>query len=1021
MSKTTSDLYLTYKCVQGWNRKIQGKVSDEMIPTYAARLRKELDMFSQAGISDYFLILSDMMSYCYENDIPVGPARGSAAGCLVSYLTDITMVDPIVYGLLLERFYNPGRLETRQLPDIDADVSQLHRERIINEYIIPTYGADRVAPIIAFGTLGSKGAVKDVGRVLRVPIHATEAISALIDVKRGIATSIKEILSEKDGDTYSKHALKMREYMDEYPELFEIVTKIEDVELIRTTSVHAAGIVIAPEPVGNIVPVSWNVQKGLACTAYDMYNLESTGLLKLDLLGLRNTDVLYDTMQRLGEKRKYRDTLEAIPLDDAYVYERLGNGHSKGVFQFESSFMQNILMDIKPTSIIDLSTINALGRPGPLDAKIDVTEDVVFDEDGCLPPWLKKKCRGYKEGGRIVLNMIEVFAARKRGELVVTYMHPKLEPILSDTYGIMCYQEQIMRIATDLGGYTLAEADGLRKIMGKKLLDKIDAEQPKFVNGCMKNGIEEAVANDIWAQMKTFAAYGFNKCVHGSTLISLPDDGAQFPIEDLYFEGYRGPVISYDSRGKQVVQIVEDIMLTKVDETYQITLANNDSITVTDGHKFQTQRGILPLKDITENDFLLVPQNDRYNESFETHGDLTWMPIKSIKPMGLSETYDMTVSNTHNFLGNGILTQNSHSISYSILAYYTAYYKFRHPAEFMASLISSDDKIDQRKIWIEDARETCNLRISPPDINKASEKFNSVGSELFFGLAEIKGVGVKALAHILGERNKGLFKDIKDFYKRIDLGVIDAGVMNALVSSGAFSSFGVNRATIIAWDAEIRKRRSSNVGKVTRRNESIDKMERELESVRAGNGDVPKKHAKSMDPRASWILELENKIEKARIEALTFADKEHWFEGLEHVKEIEHSLLLSMEEQVLGVAVSGNVADPYRAIIRMHGHDTSQDIKEDVEKKFFTMCGVLTDVRQHVVKAGKNKGATMAFAKLNDLKGGVNVTIFPRQYDLYKNIIYDNKLVQAKVVRMDDKTDTVSVNSLNDIGAVYAS
>jgi DNA polymerase-3 subunit alpha len=880
--KTLSDLYLEYQCVIGWNSKIVNKIPKEKLPIYAERLNKELSIFSQAGISDYFLILKGIMDYCYENDIPQGAGRGSAAGCLVAYLTNITMPDPIEHDLLLERFYNPGRLETRELPDIDVDVSKLNRDKIINEYIVPTYGRDRVAPIITFGCLQPKSAIKDIGRALGLPIQETEKLSKLIDMRRGVATTIKETMAETEDGLPTKLALEMFAMEAKHSELFKWAKLIEDVNFIRTKGVHAAGIIISPEPVGDVVPLEWNAQKKIACTAYDMYNLASTGLLKLDLLGLRNTDVLQDTMKRLGFKKKYRDVLAELDMKDEYVYSRLGEGKSVGVFQLESNFMKNICCDVKPSSMEDLSTINALGRPGPLDAKIDVTDDINWEDEeaGLLPDYLRKKFKKYKQGQKLFLNMIDVFSARKNGSLRVSYLHSKLEPVLKNTYGIITYQEQVMRIATDLAGYTLAEADGLRKIMGKKLLDKIEKEEPKFIQGCVKNNIEENIAKEIWAQMKTFAAYGFNK---------------------------------------------------------------------------------------------------------------------------------------------------SHSIAYSFLSYYTAYFKFRHPAEFMASLISSDKDIEQRKVWIKDARETLNLTVIPPHINKSKEDFDCVNSELVFGLSEIKGVGNKATTMILNTRSKGIFKDIKDFYKRVDLSIVDSGVMGALISAGAFDSMG-NRASMLEWDNVIRSTRASNMGKHLRRQENSLKLQQEIADLTLGNTqfdikNIAKKYHKLENPKEQYIKDLNAKLEVVNRELEEFADKNNWFVDLKPKEEMDLATLLAAEEQVLGVAISGNLADPYKIIIQMHGHDTTKDIKNEDEeggdKKFFTICGILSGLKEHLVKNGKSKGMKMSFGKIIDLDGSIDIVIFPKQQAQFDRLIKDNQLVQAKVIRSEDRPDSVTVQGLYDIGAAY--
>lgn len=872
INRTTSDLYLEYQAVLGWQRK-KKYIPKDQVGAYTERLRKELDIFAQAGISDYFLILQGIMDYCYENNIPVGPGRGSAAGCLTSWLIDITMVDPIKYGLLLERFYNPGRAETRELPDIDVDVSKLNRDKIINEYIIPKYSANNVCPIVAFGTMQPKMCIKDIGRVLSIPVQDTDTMAKLISVKRGVPMSVKETLADEDDGEPTFNARKLREYKEKYPELFKWVELIEDHNLVRTKSVHAAGIIIAPEPVGNIIPVEWNASKKLATTGYDMHT-DPSGLLKLDLLGLRNTDVLQDTISRCklqdicdviekvsGKKIRpesvgtYRDLLEQIPMDDGLVYDQLSLGYAKGVFQFESHFMRSILTDVKPEDVEDLSLINALGRPGPLDAQIDVTDDILY-EDGIededhMPQFLKKKRKSLKNSDRIHLNMIEVFAARKAKAIKVRYTHEKLEPILKVTLGVIVYQEQVMRIAVDLGGYTLGEADKLRKVVGKKLLDKMPAHEEKFVNGCIKNGIDKESAQEIWEQIKTFASYGFNK---------------------------------------------------------------------------------------------------------------------------------------------------SHSISYSILAYYTAWFKFHFPAEFMAALISSDHDVDRRRGWLEDAKEVLGLEICPPDINDSEKDFGCKGVRLIFGLNEIKGVGSKAVTEIIKKRENGPFKDLFDFYKRVDLSIIDSGVMNALISAGTFVHMGYNKPTVREWDATIRDRRGKRSGMATRRANKVAKLETILNTQDVSK--MPKKYKGDTDAYMDKIRE-DLRVAKEEYEQLN--DSAGWFEELEEMPDEPLNISLAAEENVLGCAVTGSLASPYKKSIKMFGRHTTVDCKEaPEEERRFVVCGVFSDLKFHIIKNGNMKGQEMVMGKLIDNEGTIEILIFPNKLDLYREFVIEGNLVQLTISRMND-------------------
>lgn len=426
------------------------------------RLEYELGIIDKMGFAGYFLIVQDFIKAAREKDIPVGLGRGSAAGSLVAYSLGITDVDPLKYDLLFERFLNPERIS---LPDIDIDFCYERRDEVI-EYVRDKYGKKNVAQILTFGTMASRGVIRDVSRVLKIPIQKADAIAKKIPLVQakpmGIEQAFKKIPELK----------KLKDEDD--PKIRELIEYSKTLEgLSRHMSVHAAGILIAPDDITNYVPLCINSDKQVT-TQWTMGWCEATGLLKMDFLGLRNLTVIHNTEKRIREKYDKNFSIRDIPLDDPKTYELFGKGHTVGIFQFESSGMQEYLRKLKPTRVEDLIAMNALYRPGPM-------------------------------------GMIDDFIDRKKGRKKITYLHAKLEPILKETYGIIVYQEQVMRITSELGGFTLAESDIMRRIMGKKKTEEMQGQKDKFIKGCEENGIDKKVARQVAELIEKFASYGFNK------------------------------------------------------------------------------------------------------------------------------------------------------------------------------------------------------------------------------------------------------------------------------------------------------------------------------------------------------------------------------------------------------------------------------------------------------------------------------------------------------------------------------
>jgi DNA polymerase-3 subunit alpha len=442
--------YLVELCEKGLARRY-----DKVGADLQERLKFELKTIKEMGFADYFLIVSDFIGFAKRNGISVGPGRGSAAGSLVAYCLEITDLDPIRYDLLFERFLNPGR---KELPDIDIDFAVDGRERVIN-YVAEKYGRDRVAQIITFGTMAARAAVRDAGRVLEVPYGAVDKVAKLIP--EGPGQTLDECL---------KPGADLRQAYDSDPVAREIVDLAKPLEgLTRQDSIHAAGVVIGAEPLMNVVPLQQKGADQEIVTQFSMNNVVAVGLLKVDFLGLRNLDVIDKACELIGDL-----DIGAIPLDDRKTYEMLARGEANGVFQFESSGMREALRQVKPTGFEDVIALVALYRPGPM-------------------------------------AYIPVYARRKNGQEPVHYADERLKPILKDTFGIAIYQEQSMEIAKQMAGFSPAEADDLRKAIGKKIHSLMASLKGKFLEGCAKNGVSPAVANQLWQDMEQAQDYSFNK------------------------------------------------------------------------------------------------------------------------------------------------------------------------------------------------------------------------------------------------------------------------------------------------------------------------------------------------------------------------------------------------------------------------------------------------------------------------------------------------------------------------------
>lgn len=453
-NQESANEYLEHLCLSGLYERF--KEPDEI---YKDRLAYELSVITRMNFSDYFLIVWDFMKYAHENGILTGPGRGSAAGSLVSYVLKITDVDPIKHRLLFERFLNPERIT---MPDIDIDFPDSKRDDVIN-YVANKYGKIHVAQIITFGTLAAKAAIRDVGRVMGASPKETDILSKQIPVRPGIM--LKDAIHESPA---------LKKAIDEnslYKKIVETAMKIEG--LPRHASTHAAGVVLSDQPLTNIVPIQEG-QQDVFLTQFSMDYLEDLGLLKMDFLGLRNLTIIDNITKLIQREEGYVVDFAEISIQDEKTFALLSNGDTTGVFQLESEGMRSVLKRLKPNSFEDIVAVNALYRPGPMEN-------------------------------------IPLYIDRKHNRSPVNYLHPDLEPILHSTYGVIVYQEQIMEIASKIAGFTLGEADLLRRAVGKKKKEVLDKERQHFVEGCKVKGYDKHVANNIYDLIVKFANYGFNR------------------------------------------------------------------------------------------------------------------------------------------------------------------------------------------------------------------------------------------------------------------------------------------------------------------------------------------------------------------------------------------------------------------------------------------------------------------------------------------------------------------------------
>ena len=880
----TLETYLSELAREGLTRRYGASPGDAI----ENRLAHELSVIEKMGFAGYFLVVWDFIHYARQHGIAVGPGRGSSAGSLVAYCLGITNVDPMRYGLLFERFLNPERIS---MPDMDIDFADDRRDEVIR-YVADKYGRDRVAHIITFGTLGAKAAIRDVGRVLGMSYADVDRIAKLVP-------NFPLNITLDDAYQKSPPLAEMVKGQDGVGELWDIARALEG--CTRHASVHASAVVIADDPLDDYIPLYKDPKRPELITGYAMGPIEKLGLLKMDFLGLRTLTVLANTAALIKESRGIAIDFDALPLDDPKAYALLTEAKTFGVFQLESSGMREALRGLKPERLEDVIAMVSLYRPGPME-------------------------------------LIPDFINRKHGRAKVTYEHSAMEKFTRETYGIMVYQEQIMQIASEMAGFTMGEADTLRRAMGKKDRDLMAKQREKFLAGCAERGTASAKAERVWELMEKFAGYGFNKCLAADAWIEMVD-GSRKPITAIR-EG--DLVLTKDGPHK-----ARRVRPSGVRQVGRLTLENGSTLRCTPDHPIFTERGWINAEDLKPGDavaildvataaFRRVEARRRGAPAEVSETPMAWVTPVSFVLEGEEPTYDFEVPGAHSFIANGVAVHNSHAAAYALVAYQTAYFKANYPVEFMAAVLTSEmgdtDKIVK---YIDECR-AMGLTVSPPDVNVSAVQFSVAGDTIRFGLAAIKNVGEAAMESILKTRaDEGTFKTLDDFCVRVDLRLVNRRVIESLIKAGAFDSLGLTRAHLLAQtDAAL---------------EAGQRVQRDRAEGQASFFDdlLPKAPVQTRAEPMAPVLE-----------------------------EWPDDQRLAYEKEVLGFYVSGHPLAQYAAVVESLGVTTAADLAAKGHGAKVTLVGHVAALKETATKSGNR----MAFLTLEDMTGTVEVTVFPEPF-----------------------------------------
>lgn len=901
------------------------------VEQYRTRLDHEIATIKKMGFCGYFLIVWDFIRYARDNGIPVGPGRGSAAGAIVAYAMRITDIDPLQFELLFERFLNPERVS---MPDIDVDFCVRGRGQVI-DYVGNFYGRENVSQIVTFGTMASRAAIKDVGRVLDIPYAEVEKIAKMIPPpQRGRNVPIGEALKTvPELKTAYEKDTRIREMLN-------LAQRLEGCS--RHSSIHAAGVVISPRPVYELVPVfktkAKDKERGeidVLATQYNMNDLEKAGMLKMDFLGLTTLTIINDCLENIKREHGQSPNLNEIPLDDPAALRLFADGETEAIFQFEGDGIKEITRRLKPDGLGDIVALNALYRPGPLDS-----------------------------------GMVDDYIDRRHGRKKITYDFKDLKDVLQSTYGVPIFQEQIMAIFQKLAGYSLGEADLVRRAMGKKKREELDAHKAKFFQQAEDRGHDRGKLEKLWQSLEGFADYAFNKCLVGDSPMVDADTGQVVTIAQIAArEVPTSHTFSFDGHQIIVNEIIEAFE-TGEKEVVELELENGRTLRCTPDHKFFTDQGYLPLHDILDKNLEVYfsEEVEAFTaSSLEAPGQypqnrvtirLKKMKLVRVDPSGTEKTYNMTMRGPHhNYFTNGILTANSHSACYGVLAYQTAYLKAYYPAHFWAAVLSNElNNTDKVAKYIERARAQ-GIEILPPDVNLSYHGFTSTEKTIRFGLMAIKGIGESAVDAIVEARKDGPFTSIYDLAKRVDSRALNRRVLESLIKSGGLDEHPGTRAQKFAA------------------------IESVLES-----GARAQRDAQSGQVSLFGMLEAEMEADADA----TLPDVPSWSQQEQ----------LAGEKATLGFYITGHPLASYRELLGTFSNVSYETLNKCQPNQTIKMGGMVVG---YVVKNTK-KGDRFCVFSLEDELGSIEVIAWPETFKRISGKISDTQavLVTGRIEFTDD-------------------
>ncbi|MCO6456928.1 MAG: DNA polymerase III subunit alpha [Pirellulaceae bacterium] len=949
----TAEQFLRELCLEGLRQRYADQPEmcrdGQLQPVVLERLERELSVINKLGFPNYFLICWDFVREARRQAIPA-TARGSGVGALVCYALYLSHVCPISYGLLFERFLDENRLEA---PDIDIDFCKDRRGDVIR-YVKEKYGAANVAQIGTFGTLAARAAIKDVGRVLGIPLPRVNQVTAMVPEQLGI--SLKKALetSEELKQAYDNDA--------EVRELLDLAMRIEG--LARNVGTHAAAVVIADRPLTEYVPLGRVTGKDDIITQWSMGDVEAAGLLKMDFLGLRNLTILRKAVDLIEQTTGQQLDLHRLPLDDKATFALLCRGETKGVFQLESGGIRDLLQKMKPDHFRDIIATNALYRPGPL------------------------------EGG-MVRDYVEVKHGRQRAE----YKHPVLKDILEETNGVMVYQEQVMQILNRLGDIPLAAAYTCIKAISKKKEALINQNREQFLLGATSRGLTDKEASEFWDMIAKFAGYGFNKCVVGQTRIVDAESGRPTTVEQLFLGGGQFTIHALGDDGRLRPRRVVDVVWNGRRPVYRLTTRQGRSLTATANHPLRTAGGWTLLGQLRPGDRIaagLLPGFDVDCDGDDQPGGndlaacwrpaagssacavaasplrqamaaasgsasaaaIAWDEVCSVEPAGVEDTYDLEVEIDHNFVAEGLVVHNSHSTAYALIAYQTAYLKAHYPVEFMAALLSGD--IPARNFKTKDSLvehledcERMGVKVSPPDVNSSDADFTVVDGKILFGLSAIKGCGGGTADAISAARRRdGAFRDLFDFCERVDASDCNKATIETLIKAGAFDSLGARRAQLMAV---------------------VDR------ALQAG--------ASALADRRSGQKSLFGDLDEEPGQGAAAV-------SLPDLPEFEERERLLMEKEVLGFYLSSHPLAEYEKTLATYCSHTTATLAGLPDRAEVVLGGMLSAIKLAHTK-NPRPGAPSKYANfdLEDMAGAIRCILWPDSFQQYGELVKQDAIL----------------------------